>query len=190
MSPKQESHLKRLGVFTLAQAEKLGIDQPSISRLVKKGQLSRVARGIYIHPKASVSRDVAFQIACAKFGPNAVIGGMSALFHYNLVEQVPGQTWVLVPQGKLSRESGYRLLRTKTDLNTGIVVGNGYKIVTVERAIIEGLKLASKIGERTAIGAARRAIAQRQTSEAKLGKAAKELGLTSVLFNHFEAIVA
>ena len=137
-----------------------------------------------------VSRDIGFQIACAKFGNDSAIGGLSALFHYNLVEQVPQQTWVLVPQGKLSRERGYRLLRTKANLKTEVVVKNGYKIVTVERAILEGLKLASKIGERTAIGAARKAIAQRQTTEGKLGKAAKEMDLTSVLQSYFEAIIA
>jgi hypothetical protein len=81
-------------------------------------------------------------------------------------------------------------MRTKADLNTGIVVKNGYKIVTIERAILEGLKLSSKIGERTALTAARTAIARKQTTESKLGKAGKELGLASVLAKYFEAIVA
>jgi predicted transcriptional regulator of viral defense system len=190
MSPKQESQLKQLGVFTLAQAAQLGIDQPRISRLVKKGRLNRIGRGIYIHPKADVSQEVEFQIACAKFGDLAVIGGLTALFYYNLIEQVPGQTWVLVPREKLSREKGYRLLRTKTPLDKGIIKKDGYKIVTVERAIIEALKLSSKIGERTAIGAARKAIARRQTTEVKLGKAAQEVGLTKVFHRYFEAIIA
>lgn len=190
MSPKQKSQLRKLGVFTLAQARRLGIDQPRISRLVKNGLLNRVSRGLYIHPEASVSQDVGFQIAFAKFGSRSAIGGLSALFHYGLIEQVPVQTWVIVPQGKLSREPGYRLMRTKSDLNTGVIEGNGYKIVTVERAILEGLKFSSKIGERTALTATRVAIARKQTTESKLGKAAKELGLTPVLAKYFEAIIA
>jgi len=189
MSPKQNSRLRKAGVFTLAQAAQLGLDQPRISRLVKSGLLNRVARGIYIHPEAEVSREIGFQIACAKFGDHAVIGGLSALFYYNLIEQVPQQTWVLVPQDKISHERSYRLLRTKTNLSEGVVAKDGYKIVTVERAVLEALKLSSKIGERTAIGAARKAIAQRLTTEVKLGKIAKQLALTNVFNKYFEAII-
>ena len=64
-----------------------------------------------------------------------------------------------------------------------------YRIVTLERAILEGLKFITKIGERTAVKAARDALAKRQTSELKLGKAAKELGLESVLIKYLEVIV-
>jgi predicted transcriptional regulator of viral defense system len=190
MSPKQEAKLRQLGVFTLIQAEELGIGQQALSKLVKMERLKRVGRGIYLHPQANIDQSVGFQIACAKFGPESAIGGLSALFHYNLAEQVPGQTWVLVPPEKRSSEQGYRLIRTKAPLDRGIVAKDGYKIVSIERAILEGLKLATKIGERTAIAAARTAIAKRQTSESKLGKAAKDLGLESVIARYFEAIVA
>jgi predicted transcriptional regulator of viral defense system len=188
MRPKQETKLKKLGIFTLAQAERLGVTQQGLSRLVKSGRIKRTGRGIYLHPEASVSKEVGFQIACAKFGPRSAIGGLSALFHYGLAEQVPGQIWVLVPQDRRSMERGYRLMRTKVDLDKGVIAKEGYKIATVERAILEGLKLSSKIGERTAITAARRAIEKRLTTESKLGKAAQELGLKAVLTRYFEVI--
>ena len=188
MSPQQETKIRKLGIFTLAQAEGLGVTQQSLSRLVKAGRIKRAGRGIYLHPKARVTKEVGFQIACAKFGPKSAIGGLSALFHYGLAEQVPGQIWVLVPQGQRSIVRSYRLIRTKTDLAKAIVGKKGYKIATVERAILEGLKLSSKIGERTAITAARRAIEKRLTTESKLGKAAQELGLEAVLTRYFEMI--
>lgn len=190
MTKAQESKLKKIGIFTLAQAQELGLSQQNLSKLIKKEKINRVGRGIYLHPEAELDQDVGFQIACAKFGPDSAIGGLSALFHYNLAEQVPGHIWVLVPPEKKSREPLYRLIRTKTKLNLGIVQQTGYRIVSVERAVIEGLKLASKIGERTAIKAARDAIRQRQTTLTKIGKMAKDLGLNSVLTKYFEAIVA
>lgn len=61
-----------------------------------------------------------------------------ALYHYNLAEQVPGQVWVLVPPGKRTRVRGYKLIRTKTRLDREIVDERGYRIVTVERAVLEG----------------------------------------------------
>ncbi|MEQ1764010.1 MAG: AbiEi antitoxin N-terminal domain-containing protein [Pyrinomonadaceae bacterium] len=188
MDKRQESAIKQNGIFTLAQGKEFGLSQQAISRLVAAKDLKRVGRGIYLHPDARLDRDVSFQIASAKFGPKAAIGGLSALYHYNLAEQVPGQVWVLVPPGKRTRVRGYKLIRTKTRLDREIVDEKGYRIVTVERAVLEGLKFITKIGEKTAIKAAREALANGQTSELKLGRAAKDLGLESVLTKYLEVI--
>ena len=189
MNKQQEAKLKRLGIFTLTQAEDLSLSQQELSRLVAAEKIKRVSRGIYLHPEADLEADIGFQIACVKFGPEAAIGGLSALFHYNLAEQVPGHTWVMVPTERKTRESGYKLIRTKVGLDKGIVTQNGYRIVSVERAVLEGLKFITKIGERTAVKAARDALAKRLTTELKLGKTAKELGLESVLIKYLEVIV-
>ncbi|MFN7904175.1 MAG: hypothetical protein ACK5P5_03235, partial [Pseudobdellovibrionaceae bacterium] len=146
-------------------------------------------RGIYLHPKAKVSREIDFQIACTKFGPEAVVGGLTALFYYNLANQVPQQTWLLVPPKQRTSSKGYRLIRTKTPLNIGVVERERFRIVSIERAIAEGFKFASKIGERTAIKAARIAIQQKQTTLKKIGMMAKELGLDSYMTKYFEAII-
>jgi len=189
MNMHQVPKVKKLGVFTLAEGKAAGISQQDISRLVAKRGLVRLGRGIYLHPNASLDKDVGFQIAYSKFGPGSAIGGLSALYHYNLAEQVPGEIWVMVPPEKRTRETGYKLIRTKTRLDKQIVDEKGYRIVTVERAVLEALKFITKIGERTAIKAAREALATRKTTEAKLAKAAKELELESVLTKHLEVIV-
>lgn len=189
MTKTQETKLKKLGIFTLAQANEIGISQQSLSKLVKQEKIKRVDRGIFLHPEANLDREYDFQIACAKLGPDAVIGGLSALFYYNLADQVPKQTWVLVPPHKITSNRSYRLIRTQTPLDKGIVVGSGYKIVSIERAIAESFKLASKMGERTAIKACRLAIQKKQTTLKKIGVVAKELGLDSYLTKYSEAII-
>lgn len=189
MNPRQEAQLKKLGPFTLDQAREVGISHQELSILVKEEKIHRMQRGIYLHPKANISREIDFQIAYKKFGPNSAVGGLSALFHYNLAEQVPKQTWVLVPPEKRVNSKKFRVIRTKTPLNIGIIEGNGYRIVSIERAIVEAFKLASKMGERTAIHACRVAIQQRQTSLKKIGIMAKELGLTSYFNKYSESII-
>lgn len=189
MTPKQEALIKKLGPFTLSQAREIGIDHRELSKLVKEDKIHRMERGIYLHKKAHIPREIDFQIAYTKFGPNSAVGGLTALFHYNLATQVPKQTWVLVPPERKVRVKGYRLIRTKTPLNIGIIEGPGYRVVSIERAIVEGFKLASKIGERTAIKAARIAIQQKQTTLKKIGVMAKELGLDSYITKYFEAII-
>jgi len=188
MDKRQESRIKTLGIFTLAQAKEIGLSQQSLSRLVAAKRLKRVGHGLYLHPDAEMDQDVGFQMAFAKFGPEAAIGGLSALFHYNLAEQVPGHIWVLVPPEKRTSVRGYKFIRTNVSLDHGIVSEKGYRIATVERTVLEGLKFITKVGEKTAIKAAREALANRQTTESKLGKAAKELGLESVLTKYLEVI--
>ena len=75
---------KKLGVFTLAQGKAAGISQQDISRLVATKDLVRLDRGIYLHPKTSLDKDVGFQIAYSKCGPGSASGGLSAVYHYNL----------------------------------------------------------------------------------------------------------
>lgn len=188
MNKQQEAKLKKLGVFTLSQAKATGLSHQSLYRLVENEKLIRVGRGIFAHPESGLTRDLDYQVACKKFGSESVIGGLTALFHYNLIEQVPGQVWVLVPPTRITHARLYRLIRTKVKLDRGIISENGYRIVTIERAILEGLKMATKIGERTAVLAARTALSTGQTTEGKVGRAAKELGLESVLTKYFEVI--
>jgi hypothetical protein len=189
MTPKQEAQIKKLGPFTLAEARQIGISHQELSILVKEEKVNRMEWGIYLHPKANIPREIDFQIAYKKFGPNSAIGGLTALFHYNLAEQVPKQTWVLVPPEKRVSSRKFRIIRTKTPLNMGIIEGDGYRIVSIERAIVEAFKLSSKMGERTAIHACRVAIQQRQTTLKKIGMMAKELGLTSYFNKYSEAII-
>ncbi len=190
MTKSQEAKLKKLGVFTLKQAEKIGLKQPAISKLVMHNKLNRVGHGIYIHPEGDISQTVGYQITQAKFGPKSAIGGLSALAYYNLIEQVPSQTWVIVEPHIRSYEKSYRLIRTKVSQDVGIKQEKGYRIVTIERALIEGLKLASKIGERTALTAIRTALSKRTTTLRKIGDTARLMGYDNILTKYFEAIVA
>ncbi len=189
MTRDQENKLRKQGFFKLADAEKVGLSQPMLSRLVSQGKITRVGRGIYVHPKARIPTETAgFQIAQAKFGKTAAIGGLSALAYYNLTEQVPTETWVVVPPEVWTKEKGYRLLRTKSGTEIGVDAKEGFRIVSIERALVEALKFSTKIGETTALKAVRAAMKNKQTTLMKLRKMASALKLDSALARHIEAI--
>lgn len=181
--------ISRKGLFTVEEAKNFGISQPTLSRLAKEKLIIRVARGQYLH--AEYDNDIEsmdFSMACRKFGKQAVIGGMSALAHYNLVDEVPKRIWVLVPADVKSKESLYRCIRTTTNLKHGVVNMGKYKIVNIDRAIVEAFKFSSKIGLSIVIKAARRALNSRQTNEKDLLAVAKKLGLESCILKYWEAI--
>jgi len=99
------------------------------------------------------SIEQALGLGLTQQGLSRLVVGLSALFHYNLVEQVPGHIWIVVPPEKRTSEAGYKLIRTKISMEKCIVFTNGFRIVSLERAVLEGLKLITKIGERSAIKA-------------------------------------
>src|SRR5437762_1392150 len=77
--------LKRMGLFRIADARAVGISQPTLSRWVAAGKVIRVAPGLYCHPDFKIDpSELDFAVAGALFGPESVIGGMTALFHYGL----------------------------------------------------------------------------------------------------------
>ena len=86
--------IKHLGLLNSEQLRKhLSISQATLNRLAKSGDLRRLSYGLYVHPEVEIPpQDVDFAVACAKFGAKSAIGGLSALFHYGLLEQPPAQS--------------------------------------------------------------------------------------------------
>lgn len=183
--------IKNLGLLSSREImEKLSITQPTLSRMVRAGELLKLSHSVYCHHSTSIkSQDLDFAIACKKFGPDSAIGGLSALFHFGLIEQAPLQVWIIVPPSKANTNKLYRCIRTKISAKIGVEVKNHYKIVTIERAILEALKLGDKVGIRIAVNAARSALQNGKTTEKKLGLMAKSLKLRSVLEKYWELIV-
>ena len=91
--------LTKMGVFQVSDAESAGIARSRLSRLCLTEKLLRVAPGIFSFPNSRVDPETLdFRIACIRCGPDSVIGGLTALFYYGLIEEVPDRTWVIAPQ--------------------------------------------------------------------------------------------
>ena len=121
---KSYETLKAMGILKASEILKhLGISQPTLSRWANSGHITRIDRGLYMHPEAIIPpEELDFAIAHAKFGSQSFIGSPSALFYYNLIEQVPKLIWIVVPSWRKDEKpkSKYRFLRTKTSMIVGI----------------------------------------------------------------------
>ncbi len=187
-SEKSEAILMSLGIFRTADAIAQGISQPTLSRMAKAGLIERLEHGIFMHKDFEKPEHAEYIVACLRTGPESVIGGLTALVYYALSEQVPTQTWVMVPNSNRGTYPNYRVLRTKHNPKIEIEDHVSWRIVTVERAIIEAFSYATKIGYQSALTAARTALAENKTTENKLHKAAKNLELWPLMTKHWEAI--
>lgn len=183
--------LSRLGAFTLKDAARAGIPRSTVARLVEREIFTRLERGVYsVATNEPVGNSGDFVVACKRCGPLSVVGGLSALFEYGLIESVPTQVWVLVPQTVRISDSRYRLLRTKRNLTDGVLRKDGYRIASIERSILDALVFTSKIGERNAIAAAIKALKQGDVSEKKLFQLAGKIDALRYLDKYWQAIVA
>jgi predicted transcriptional regulator of viral defense system len=184
-------HLSQQGVFTLEDANRAGISTTTLYRMVAAGKVIRLERGLYATPKsAPPGSEADFEIACKRFSRGVAIGGLTALYHYGLIDEVPTQIWLLVSPTVRSTDRKYRFLRTTRPLNIGIKATSKFRIVTLERALVDAIVFSSKLGERLAMGAVIRALRRKATSPEKLFSLANELGCISKLEASWQAILA
>lgn len=124
----------------------MGVSKSKILQLTDDGVIIRLAPGFYIHNHSQIDpEDYDFALACKKFGKESLIGGISALYHYGLIPQVPDRIWVIVPPHIRTTQSLFCLIRSLQDPNIKVIEKKFYRISTIERTIIESLSYASKI---------------------------------------------
>lgn len=183
--------LSRVPTFNLRDAARLGIPQTTVRRLVAQGIFTRLERGIYsVGDSEPLGEAADFAVACKRLGPNSVIGGLSALYEYGLIETVPQTIWVLVPPNVRATNRRYRLLRTKRNLSEGIITKDGYRITSIERTLVDALIFASKIGERNAKTAIIKALRSGLTNEKRVFQLAQKINALPILTKHWESILA
>ena len=151
--------------------QRLNVSPSTLSRWAKKGLIERVERGVYVHRHSPVPDEYFdFAAACSSFGPQAVVGGASALFYYHLIDTPPQQVWLMLPSHKKNERASkkYKCLRTWTPCTMGVCKKRYFKITNVERTLVEAIKFSSQLGRSTASSAFRRAFEQRLTQPAKV----------------------
>jgi predicted transcriptional regulator of viral defense system len=184
------TQLKSLKLFKSAQAKGLGVPQSTLSWLVAKGDIVKIGPDAYHHKDIYIDPDEEeFAAACLIFGDKSVIAGASALFHYNLIEQIPNQIWLLVPSNVTTHKKKYKLIRTKSNLELGVNRHQWFRITTIARTIVDAFRFQTKIGGlEMAIRAARLAIKEKEVTPHELINCAKELGWDKQVLNYWEAI--
>jgi predicted transcriptional regulator of viral defense system len=181
--------LKRIGLFKASDAIEAGVSQPKLSRLTAAGEVVRIEHGFYRHKDTDLDPvEIEFTIACRRAGAGSVIGGLSALFYYGLISQVPGAVWMMIPATNTAKFPQYRVLRTKHDPTVGVKEHQSWRIVTVERAIVEAFCYATKMGLQTALGAARTALREKKVTLKSIQETATKLKLWHVVAKHWEGI--
>src|SRR5260221_838302 len=87
--------IRRRGIVRTGDLERLGIPRTYLSRLVRRGDLQQLGRGLYAVPTHGKTGQVSLAEVAAVV-PSSVICLLSALAYHQLGTQPPHQVWIAI----------------------------------------------------------------------------------------------
>jgi predicted transcriptional regulator of viral defense system len=186
--------LKKLpkGPFSYKKARSSGLSKHTLRKLVKKGQIERISRGVYqIAEHDDGSMENAYRAATLRCELPSCVCLLSALEYYNLTDQIAKKVWMLVPVSKRIRSRDLKLIRTREPKwNIGIQKTKYYWITSMERTLIDCLLQKRMVGSQVALAALKRAIAEKKVKLGELYDTAKLIGVEHRVKPYIEALAS
>jgi predicted transcriptional regulator of viral defense system len=173
----------------------LGIPRNYLPRLVQKGLLKKVARGLYASGSSRVTEHLSLIEAACKF-PKGVICLLSALKYHKFTTQSPHQVWIAIdvkawtpritsPTIRLVRMSG-------AALHFGVkeypVRGETLKVYTPAKTVADCFKFRHKIGTDVALEALRECRRLKKASTDELWAASKVCRVANIMRPYLESL--
>lgn len=166
-----------------------------LTRLVERGQLQKLERGIYTAPSLPVSEHISLLEVSRKI-PKGVICLLSALSFHEIGTQVPSEVWIAIDvkawEPRISSPA-VRIVRfSGTALHFGVeereIVGGKVRVFSPAKTVADCFKFRHKIGTDVALEAMREAYRQKKASMNELFEAAKVCRVANVMKPYLESL--
>ena len=184
------------GVVSTAEVRSQGIHHEYLRLMCDKGELVRVARGLYSLPDADVTTHHGLAQA-AKAVPKGVICLLSALRFHEIGTQAPHEIWIALdrraarprarhPKTRIVRFSGKAL---SEGVSEHTIEGVQVRIYDPAKTVADCFKYRNKIGLDVALEALREVLRGRKCSIDELWKYAKICRVTKTIRPYMEATI-
>ena len=187
---KAKSLISKIGNAPLRVKDlaRIGVSRNELNRLLADNTLLRLGRGVYQHASSDLNDENLFRSATLRIrGPSAVCL-ISALAHYNLTDEIPKKTWLLVDVNSRSYHKDIRLFRSHhPHWKIGIVNSEGYRITNIERTIVDCLVYQARIGS-IGIEGLKRALREKRTTLAKIVQMADKLQVSHRILQYVQVL--
>jgi predicted transcriptional regulator of viral defense system len=184
-------------VLTARQLVDAGISEQAISRLVKRGELRRIRRGIYQHPSSAISEHHDL-IQVVKSAPRAVVVLISALKFHNIGTQQAYEVWIQIPAQSRAPKIDWppvRIIRTRVKelLTTGVKIhhlsGLDVPITTPARTVVDCFKHRNKLGIDVCVEALRETLSARKATIGEISQLASIARVSKIMNPYLEAMI-
>ncbi len=182
-------------VMRAKDIEALGIPRNYLVRLVQRGMLERVSRGLYTVPDAKITAHQSLLEAALRV-PNGVICLPSALRFHGLTTQAPFEVWIAIdrkawkpritsPPVRVVRSSGQAF---KFGVSVHRIGGARVRIYTPAKTVADCFKYRHKIGIDVALEALRDCYRQKKATIDQIWKAAKVCRVSNVIRPYMDTL--
>jgi len=183
----------QLGLIRSRDAVAAGVSRTELSRMVERGELVRVARGVYQRPEARPLDPIAVLFATH---PHLVVCLLSALVIHGLSTQVPRQVWVaLASKAAVPRVGSPSLQVVRMSegcLRSGVeqvnVDGIPVRVTDPARTVADCFKFRRRVGLDVAIEALRTAWDSGTVTMDELWQAAQSVRMSNVMRPYLESL--
>jgi predicted transcriptional regulator of viral defense system len=187
------------GLLRPVDLESLGLPRVSLTRLVRKGRLERVARGLYALPSREVSEHSALA-EVARRHPRSVVCLVSALRFHELTTQAPHEVWIAIPNKARAPRPAYPPIRVarfaERAMQEGIdehrIDGVPVRVTNVARTVADCFKYRNKVGLDVALEALKETLGRdghdRRVSIDELWRHARLDRVANVMRPYLEAL--
>ena len=183
------------GVLRPRDVQKAGIPRNYLTRLVARGQLRKIERGLYTSDAVTPSEHTSLLEVSHKV-PKAVICLLSALRFHEIGTQAPHEVWIAIdvkawaprigsPAVRIVRFSGKAL---RFGAQKKQITGGTIRVFSPAKTVADCFKFRNKIGLDVALEALRESYRQRKVSMDELWEAAKVCRVANVMKPYLESL--
>jgi predicted transcriptional regulator of viral defense system len=187
--------LQERGMLRLAELRKNGVTAATLSRLDRRGEVVRLARGLYQLADAPLHAQHALAEA-SKLVPRGVVCLISALAFHDLTDQVPGQVWMAIgpkdwrpkvshPPMKFVRFPRERLAHA---VEYHEIEDVRVPIFGVAKTLADLFRYRKLVGTGTVIEGIREALREKKVTPAEISREADKAGVWKRMQPYLEAL--
>jgi predicted transcriptional regulator of viral defense system len=146
-------HASKSGHIRTCDLVKAGIPRIALTRMVRSGEIERIARGVYVLPGGKVTENHSLAEIAGRV-PEGVVCLLSALRFHGITTQNPSEVYLMIPSGTRTPREGrtrFRVFRAGgASLREGIIEtrieGVNVRISDVAKTVADCFKYRNKIG--------------------------------------------
>lgn len=185
------------GLLRPRDLEERGIPRGRLQGMIRRGEVTRVARGLYRLRDASLT-ELETVAAVSKRIPAAVICLLTALHIHEIGTQAPREVWIgldrkawkPLPSGLPLRVVRFSPAMLSYAVQTRVVLGVPVRITSPARTVVDCFRYRMKIGLDVALEALRDALASRKATLDEIMRVAEVGRIQTVIAPYLESVAS
>lgn len=184
-------------LFRAQELEALGYTRHFLRAMLRRGEVVRIARGLYRLTEAELHEHESLA-AASKLVPGGVICLLSALSFHEIGTQLPHQVWIAIDRkARLPEAQGIKLrvvrfnsVMRQYDVEIHEFLGVPVRITSSSRTVVDCFRFVDTVGLDVALEALKDSLRQKSVTVDELVRAGEMIEVDEQMKPYLEAVLA